>query len=154
LPWAEGHGRFTALFERLAIDVLREASVLGATQILRISWAEAWHIQQRAVERGLASKKKRTIATIGVDEKAVAKGQKYMTLVADLDGGTIEYIGDGRSTESLDGFYDGLDAQQLEGIKAVAMDMWPAFIGSTKAHVPDAGAKIVFDRFHIAMHMG
>jgi len=26
------------------------------------------------------------------------------------------------------------------------MDMWPAFIESTRTHVPDAEAKIVFDR--------
>lgn len=154
LPWAEGHGRFTALFERLAIDVLLETSVRGATQILRISWEEAWQIQQRAVARGLAAKKPQVIATIGIDEKAVAKGQKYMTLVTDLDRGTIEYIGDERTSHTLDAFYDTLDNKQLIGIKAVAMDMWPAFIESTRNNLPEADAKIVFDRFHIAKHMG
>ena len=29
LPWAEGRSRFPALFERLAIDVLRECDVSG-----------------------------------------------------------------------------------------------------------------------------
>ena len=55
LPWAEPKARFTALFERLAIDVLRETDVLGATRILRISWDEAHHIMERAVARGLAA---------------------------------------------------------------------------------------------------
>jgi len=41
LPWAEPHARFTALFERLAIDVLKESAVRGATRILRISWDDA-----------------------------------------------------------------------------------------------------------------
>jgi transposase len=44
LPWAEPRGRFTTLFERLAIDVLRETDVKGATRILGISWDEAWEI--------------------------------------------------------------------------------------------------------------
>jgi transposase len=35
----------------------------------------------------------------------------------------------------------------------VAMDMWEPFIASTRKHVADAAAKIVFDRFHIMMHM-
>src|SRR5438034_383986 len=52
LPWAEERARFTTLFERLAIDVLLETDILGATRILRISWDEAWHIQERAVARG------------------------------------------------------------------------------------------------------
>src|SRR5579871_4291917 len=38
LPWAEPKSRFTALFERLAIDVLMESSVVGSMRILRISW--------------------------------------------------------------------------------------------------------------------
>jgi transposase len=56
LPWADPKARFTALFERFAIDVLLETDVLGATRILRISWDEAWHIQERAVARGMAAK--------------------------------------------------------------------------------------------------
>lgn len=30
LPWAEPMSRFTTLFERLAVDVLKECDVLGA----------------------------------------------------------------------------------------------------------------------------
>ena len=37
LPWAEPHARFTLLFERLAIDVLKECDIRGATRILRIT---------------------------------------------------------------------------------------------------------------------
>jgi len=154
LPWAEGHGRFTALFERLAIDVLRETSVKGATEILRISWDEAWAIKLRAVERGLAAKKQRVVPYIGVDEKAVAKGQRYVTLVYDLERSTVEFIGDNRRQTSLDAFFDGLSKRQLNGIRAVGMDMWQPFIESTLAWVPNAKDKIVFDRYHIAQHMG
>src|SRR5262245_11115285 len=121
LPWAESRARFTALFERLAIDVLCETDVLGATRILRISWDEAWHLMERAVERGLAKKRPRVTALIGVDEKAVAKGHTYMTLVSDLAQGTIEYVSDARKQESLDGYFATLTPAQLRGIEAVAM---------------------------------
>jgi transposase len=154
LPWAEGLGRFTSLFERLAIDVLRETTVQGATTILRISWDEAWGIMARAVERGKAAKEERVVPTIGVDEKAAAKGQKYITLVCDVEGATVEYIGDDRKRATLDAYYKGLSQEQMDGIQAVAMDMWDPFIDSTMTHVPDAAEKIVFDRFHIAQHMG
>ena len=33
------------------------------------------------------------------------------------------------------------------------MDMWEPFIASTREHVTDAAAKIVFDRYHIMAHM-
>ena len=41
VPWAEKHSRFTALFERLAIDVLHECSIVAAADLLGISWDEA-----------------------------------------------------------------------------------------------------------------
>ena len=52
VPWAEPRSRFTLLFERLAIDVLGQCDVTGATKILRVSWDEAWGIMARAVREG------------------------------------------------------------------------------------------------------
>jgi len=154
VPWAEPNARFTAMFERLVIDVLKETDVLGAARILNLSWDETWGVMKRAVARGLLAKQRRVVARIGVDEKAAAKGHKYITLVCDIDGATIEYIGDDRKTETLDGYFDSLSEEQLAGIEAVAMDMWEPYINSTLTHVPDGKDKIVFDRFHIMQHMG
>jgi transposase len=154
VPWAEPRSRFTLLFERLAIDVLSQCDVSGATRILRISWDEAWGLMQRAVKRGRARKKARLVRRIGVDEKAAAKGHRYLTLVCDLDEGTVEHIAEDRKQESLDGYYAGLTKEQLDGLEAVAMDMWEPYIQATLAKVPDAAEKIVFDRFHIMGYVG
>jgi transposase len=153
VPWSLSGSRFSLAFERHAIDVLLEADVLGAARLLRISWHEAWHLMERAVERGMKAKKPRIIRHLGVDEKAIAKRHQYVTLVCDLDRGTVEDIADDRKKSSLDGYYQSLSVEQLAGIEAVAMDMWEPFIASTWAYVPYAGAKIVFDRFHVMMHM-
>ena len=154
VPWAAPRSRFTLLFERLAIDVLQQCDVSGATRILRISWDEAWGLMERAVTRGRARKVRTVVRRIGVDEKAVAKGHRYLTLVCDLDEGTVEHIAEDRKQESLDGYYAGLTKEQLNGIEAVAMDMWEPYIQATLAKVPDAAAKIVFDRFHVMGHVG
>lgn len=90
LPWALPHGQFTLAFERWAIDVLREADVLGATRLLGISWDEARGIMERAVSRGRQAKRAQVITHLGVDEKAIAKGQSYFTVVNDLKRGTVE----------------------------------------------------------------
>lgn len=154
LPWAEPHSRFTALFERLAIDVLREAGVSGAMRILGVSWDEAWGIVEHAVERGLLAKEKYVSPRIGVDEKSIAKGQRYFTLVCDLDRSTVEYIGEGRRQESLDAYFEGLSKPQRQGIRVVAMDMWEPYFQSVRSNVPDGAKKIVFDKFHIMEHVG
>jgi transposase len=154
VPWALPHARYTKAFEQWAIDVLRETDVLGATRLLRISWDEAWHLMERAVVRGRRRKQCKVVQRLGVDEKAIAKGHKYLTLICDLDSGHVEYLADDRKKSSLDEYYQTLSAEQLTGIEAVAMDMWEPFIASTTEHVPAAAEKIVFDRFHIMQHMG
>ncbi len=90
----------------------------------------------------------------GVDEKAAAKGHRYLTLVCDLEEGTVEHIAEDRKQESLEGYYAGLSPEQLDGIEAVAMDMWEPYIQATRARVPEATEKIVVDRFHIMGHVG
>ncbi len=154
LPWAEPHARFTALFERFAIDVLKESDIRGATRILRISWDEAWHVLERAVARGQRAKVSRVPALMGVDEKAIAKGHRYLTLVCDLQAGTVEYMGDDRKQESLDEYWLTLTWAQRAGIRGIAMDMWEPYIQSVLTYVPDGATKIVFDRYHVMAHMG
>jgi transposase len=153
LPWAEGRSRFTALFERLAIDVLRECDITGAQAILRISWDEAWHLLERAVSRGRKRKARRLPARLGVDEKAVAKGHTYMTLVCDLETATIEHVAEDRKRESLEKYFEQFTEAERAEIKAVAMDMWAPYEHAVRTHVPQADDKIVFELFHIMKHM-
>jgi len=64
VSWAEEHSRFTALFERLAILVLKETSLEGAGKVLLISWVGAWHIMGRAGERGSKRKLRRPVKAV------------------------------------------------------------------------------------------
>jgi len=155
VPWAEKYTRFTRLFERLAIDVLLECSISGASQILGISWDEGDGIKQRAVKRGLARKTPTVMPRLCVDEKGMGHGHDYMTIVAQVEKGqtTVQYVGEGRKQESLDVFWESLLEEQLAGVQAVAMDMWEPFVQSTLAHVPDAADKIVHDPFHLVKYM-
>ena len=153
VPWAEPGSQFTALFERLAIDLLRECSITGAIRLLRISWDEGWGIKGRAVKRGLARRGQEVVARLGVDEKAIAKRHRYLTIVADLERPRVLYLADDRKQASLDGFWPTLTPAQRDGITAVAMDMWEPYVQSTRAHLPEADAKIVFDKFHVVKHL-
>ncbi len=152
VPWAEPNSRFTALFERWSIQVMQQTDTAAAAELLGISWDEAWGIQERAVARGLAAKPPLTLRMMGVDEKAVGAGQDYATLVYNLEKATVEWVGEGRKKETLDGFFRTLSLEQRSAIEAVGLDMWDPFIASIYEHVPSAEEKMVFDRFHIAKH--
>lgn len=152
VPWAEDGSRFTALFEALAIDWLKQASISAVAKQLRLSWDEAACIQERAVARGLARRELEPIRTVGIDETAFQRRHEYVTIVRDFERGKVLWVGNDRKRETLDAYWKTLAPEQLAGIEAVTMDMWEPYIGSVRANVPGADEKIVYDRFHIAKH--
>src|SRR5580698_378784 len=154
LPWAEPSSRFTALFEALAIEWLKAASQKAVAGLLKLSWDEIHGIMERAVQRGLQRQQREPISQLGVYEKAFRKGHSYLTLVNDLVRRRVVYVAEDRKQSSLDGFWETLTAEQITDIEAVAMDMWDPYIASVRAHLPEADGKIVFDKFHIAKHLG
>ncbi len=154
LRWAEPSSRFTALMERLVLDWLRAASQKAVGEHLGLSWDEIHGIMERAVERGLARRQAEPLPQLGVDEKAFRKGHKYFTLVNDLARSRVLYVAEDRSQASLDGFWETLTEEQRESIEAVAMDMWDPYVASVSEHLRNGKQKIVYDKFHIAKHLG
>jgi len=153
-PWAEDNSGYTALFEAIIIDWLKEASIKAIAEQFRMSWNAVDGIMQRAIERGLAKRDLKEIKNIGVDETSYQKRHEYVTVVTDRDKRKVLHIEDDHTIESLDGFFEQLTDEQKAGIESVSMDMWPAYIHSVKQHVPGAEEKIGFDKFHVAQQLG
>lgn len=112
------------------------------------------HMMERAVLRGRAAKVDALPRKIGIDEKAIAKGHRYMTLVCDLEAATAEYTGEERTEASLTVYFAAFTEKQRAGIEAISLDMWPTYIKACAAQVPQAEDKMVFDRFRIRQHVG
>jgi transposase len=153
IPWAGAKSPFTLLFERFAIDVIYAArSITQAQALLRISWDQVQRIQERGVERGLARRKLDNLEYVGIDEKNFRRGHDYVSVLSDINEGRVLDVVEGRTTEAADELWQAIPEEQRNGIKAVAMDMWDAFMTSTKENVP--GADIVHDKFHVAKYLG
>jgi transposase len=154
VPWAEPGSGFTSLFEALVIDWLKEASIKAVATQLRLSWNAIDGVMTRAVKRGLARRDAIAPRYLSVDETSFQKRHEYVTVVTDQEGGRVLYVADDRKTESLEGFYESLSEAQKEAVEGIAMDMWPAYINTTKKHIPGAAEKIAFDKFHVAKYLG
>jgi transposase len=154
VPWSDPGSRFTALFEALVIDWLREANVRAIGRRLRLSWGQVAGIQARAVTRGLARRDRKPPTQIGVDETAFQKRHEYVTIVHDIDAGVVVHVADDRKQEALEAYFEALGPEACAALEHIAMDMWAPYIAATRAQVPDADAKVVFDKFHIAKHLG
>jgi transposase len=154
VPWAEPGSGFTAMFEALVIDWLKEASTLAVSRLMKLSWNAIDGIMQRAVVRGLSRREKTCATQIGVDETAFRKRHDYVTIVSDQDEGTVLHVGSDRKKEGLKDWYGSLTEEQREAIESISMDMWPAFINATLESIPEAEEKIAFDKFHVAKYLG
>jgi transposase len=153
VPWAEEGSPFTALFEALVIDWLKEASRSAVARQLGLGWDAVAGIMSRAVRRGLARRESKLPPRLGVDEVSFRKGQDYMTVVHDATRGVVVHVAEGRSRECLDTFYQSFPEEERTAVESVTMDMWEAYIVSTEELIPDAEGKIAFDKFHVAQHL-
>ncbi len=157
VPWAAPGSRFTALFEALVIDWLKEASISAVARQFKLPWEAVDGIQQRAVRRGLERRRRELPALpkhLGVDETSFRKRHQYVTVVIDQDKDIVVHVADDRGRDALDGYFEEFPARQRQAVESVAMDMHGPYIAAVIAAIPDAERKIAFDRFHIARHMG
>ena len=126
VPWAEPGSRFTALFEALVIDWLRQvASAASVARLLRLTWHEVDGVQRRAVRRGLARRTSKLPREIGVDETSFQRRHEYVTVIIDREAKVVSHVADGRGREVLDDYFDAHSAAEREAVTSVTMDMWP-----------------------------
>src|SRR5215813_9669577 len=113
---------------------------------LDVGWDLVKDIQKRDLSRRYAKPKLKHLRAIAIDEIAVAKGHRYLTVVMDLDSGAVVFVGDGKGADALNPFWKRLRGSKAK-IEAVAMDMSKAYRGAVSTHLDEA--TIVFDRFHV-----
>jgi transposase len=154
VPWGSKNSRFTLMMEGLIIDLLMACqNVQSVCDLIGIGWDAVAQVMARAVKRGQKRKVHEPIRYLGVDEKSFRKRHHYITVVSDLEKGSVEYVSEHHNKESLAGYYRGLSQADKEKIQAVAMDMCLAYEQATLEHLPEGQEKIVFDRFHVMQNL-
>jgi transposase len=146
VPFADPRRTYTKAFERYALELSRSMTIRDVARHLGVGWDLIKEIQKRDLSRRFARPKLKHLKRIAIDEIAVAKGHRYLTVVMDLDSGAVVFVGDGKGADALKPFWKRLRPSRAK-IEAVAMDMSAAYRSAVSKHLPEA--KIVFDHFHI-----
>src|SRR3954447_160798 len=146
VPFADVRRSYTKAFERYALELGRRMTIRDVAAHLDVSWDLIKGIQKRDLSRRHAKVKLKHLRRIAIDEIAVAKGHRYLTVVLDLDGGAVVFVGDGKRADALKPFWKRLRPSKAK-IEAVAMDMSAAYRGAVSTHLKEAA--IVFDHFHV-----
>jgi len=154
VPWAGKHSPFTWMFEAFAVAVLQSAaSMQEACALLGIGWEAAHRLMERAVARGLDRRSLEGLEHVGMDEKSFGAGHDYITLLNELrtDAARVIEVVPGRRSDDAIRLLETLPAAQRPRIKAVAMDMWDAYLKAGREVLPQAD--IVHDRYHISARL-
>jgi transposase len=146
VSFADPRRTYTKAFERYALELSRSMTIRDVARHLDVGWDLIKEIQKRDLSRRFAKPKLKHLKRIAIDEIAVAKGHRYLTVVMDLDSGAVVFVGDGKGADALKPFWKRLRPSRAK-IEAVAMDMSAAYRSAVSKHLPEA--KIVFDHFHI-----
>ncbi len=146
VAFADERKRHTRAFARYILELSRFMTIKDVARHLGVGWDLVKEIQKEYLEKNFGKPKLRQVTQIAIDEISIRKGQRYVTIVLDLESGVVLYVGDGKKASALEPFWKRLKASRAK-IEAVAMDMSAAYISAVTKQLPEA--KIVFDRFHI-----
>jgi transposase len=146
VPFADSRRSYSSSFERYALELGRRMTIRDVAVHLNVSWDLIKDIQKRDLSRRYSKPKLKHLRHIAIDEIAVAKGHRYLTVVLDLESGAVVFVGDGKGADALKPFWKRLRPSRAK-IEAVAMDMSAAYRQAVATNLPKA--KIIFDRFHV-----
>ena len=139
--------RVTIRLAQYIHELCKMLTVLEVAVHLGLNWKTVKNIDQAFLEAEYGQTDYKGLRILAVDEIAVRKGHHYMTVVLDYETGRVVWMAEGRTTETLKAFFEGMTKDQIQSLEAVAMDMWDPYIKAVQEAAPRV--KIVFDLFHV-----
>jgi transposase len=146
LSFADPGKHYTRSFERYALDLSRHMTIKDVAEHLQVGWDTIKDMQAKNLQRRFGKPKLHDLKEIAIDEIAIAKGHRYVTVVLNLRSGAVVFVGDGKGGDALEPFWKRLRRAHAK-IKAVATDLSAAYTKAVRDNLPNAVH--VFDHFHV-----
>jgi transposase len=112
LSFADQKKTYTKSFENYVLELCRYMTIQDVAQHLDVNWDTIKQIQKRNLQKRYANPNLDDLTMIAIDEIAVKKGHKYLTVVLNLETGVIVYVGEGKGSDALKGFWDRLKKKE------------------------------------------
>ncbi len=145
--FVEPYTRVTKRLAHYIHELCKTMTVKDVAEHLGLDWKTVKNIDKAFLEEEFGKTKYTGVRLLVIDEIAIRKGHRYVTVALDHDSGRIIWMGEGRSEETLDSFFTAMPEEVRKGIVAVASDMWKPYLKAIKKWCP--GTKVVFDLFHL-----
>lgn len=145
-PFACGKLPMTLSFIRYIIQLTAMTTLLCVALFLGLQWKTVKNIDKTNLKARAKQFSFKKLRYISIDEIAIKKGHKYMTVFTDISTGQIIHAVEGRSEQDLRPFLKLL-AKKAKRLRGIGIDMSAAYASSIKKHLPTVA--IIFDRFHV-----
>lgn len=146
INFADERRSYTQAFERYVLELSLRMTIRDVATHLQVGWDLVKDIQHRYLGRKFRRIKLHHLRQIAIDEIAIGRGHRYLTVVLDLESVAVVFVGDGKGVDALKPFWKRLKRSRAK-IEAVAMDMSPAYISAVETNLRQA--VLVFDHFHV-----
>ena len=147
LELCEPSHRVTKRLARYIHDLCALVPVQDVARHLALDWKTVKAIDQAFLEATVGETDYTGLRVLAIDEIAIRKRFRYMTVVADFETGRVVWVGPERTAATLHAFFGGMTPAQRAALEAIAIDMWDPYIKAIREAVPHV--RIVFDCFHV-----
>lgn len=145
-PFAPAYVSYTHRLQAFIEDLRGMMTISDLAALTGLGWDTIKNIIKAKLEKEFGRPPLKELQNLSIDEIYLGRQKRFYTLVIDLDTGRIVWAAPGRGGDALRPFWRALRLSKAK-IKAVAMDMSPAYWAAVRENLPDAA--VVFDRFHI-----
>lgn len=146
LKFADAKKHYTHALERFVIDLCRVMTIQDVAQLTGLGWDTVKDIDKGYLRDKYRSVSLKGVRYIAIDEVYLGRKRKYITIVMDLESGSVIHIGRGKGKNALSGFWKRLKRSGAY-ILAVATDMASGYMAAVMEQLP--GADLVLDHFHL-----
>jgi transposase len=152
-PWEGKAGGFSKEFEAFALLLLREMAVERAAQTLGETAPRLWRLLHKHVDAAYAEADFSAVSCVGVDEMAVRKGHKYISVFADLIKKRVLFAAEDRDSGVFPQFIEALEAHNghRHALTEVSMDLSPAYLKGVRETCRNA--TVVHDKYHVIANL-
>jgi transposase len=145
---ARERARCTKRFEKWLFVLTRTMPLSEVAKVMEVDWEAVKDAEVRHIIGLLRKRNLDGIEEIGIDEVSERKGHRYLTLVTDIEGRRVIWVGRGRDRAVLKRFFRWFGKKRIRKLKRVVIDMHDPYEQEIRAQC--ARIRIIYDHFHLA----
>jgi transposase len=121
-------------------------TIQDVAELTGLSWDSVKDIDKGYLRQKYRSVSLKDVRYIAIDEVYLGRKRKFITIVMDLESGSVIHIGYGKGKDALNGLWRRLKRSNAN-ILAVATDMASGYMAAVMEQLP--GTDLVLDHFHL-----